>query len=176
MFNFNANGSFIQWEVGPQGKPYPYLFGRYLVAKRTTSDVAQFVNVLPGQYVVETTDAKGGVSTRATGAVGSIDPVNALAMNIGWLPASSQLKMNGAVSIAVPNAVDPTADTSAPSASALAAADASDSGDGELVNLSQTCSSARMWRTDLRAYCQNDGTPGCARSSAKVCEPMFDTP
>lgn len=175
MFNFNANGSFVQYEIGAQGKPYPYTFGRLLVAKRTNAQTAPFVNVLPGQYVIEVTDAKGAVSTRSTGPVGSINPANALAMNIGWLPAASQLKMNGTAAINVPQAVDPAADTNAPSDALLAQADADDNA-GEYVDKSATCSSARMWRTDLRAYCTSDATPGCARSAAKVCEPMFDTP
>jgi hypothetical protein len=175
MFTFNTNGSYLQYEVGPQGKPYPYKFGRLLVAKRTNSQIASFVNVLPGQYVIEVTDSKGAISTRSTGPIGSINPANALAMNIGWLPAASQLKMNGGAAISVPQAIDPAADPNAPSDALLAQADADDNA-GEYVNTSATCSSSRMWRTDLRAYCTSDATPGCARSAAKVCEPMFDTP
>lgn len=175
MFNFQPNGSFVQYEIGDQGKPYPYTFGRLLVAKRTNAQIAPFVNVLPGQYTIEVTDAKGAVSTRSTGPVGAINPTNALAMNIGWLPAASQLKMNGTAAIAVPQAIDPSADTNAPSDAVLASADVDDNA-GEFVDRSATCSSARMWRTDLRAYCTADTTAGCARSTAKVCEPMFDTP
>jgi hypothetical protein len=175
MFNFQPNGSFTQYEIGDQGKPYPYTFGRLLVAKRTTAQISPFVNVLPGQYTIEVTDAKGAVSTRSTGPVGAINPTNALAMNIGWMPPASQLKMNGTAAIAVPRSIDPTADTNAPSDATMASADADDNA-GEYVDHSATCSSARMWRTDLRAYCTADTVAGCARSSAKVCEPMFDTP
>jgi hypothetical protein len=176
MFNFAQNGSYSQWEVGQQGKPYAYSMGRLLVAKRTSSDIAAFVNVLPGQYVVEVTDVKGIVRAQATGPVGAINPAAALAMNMGWLPPSSKLLMNGnGALIAVPNAVDPTADTAAPTAAVLAASDTGDE-TGEIVNLNETCSSARMWRTELRAYCTSDNVAGCARSTAKVCEPMFDTP
>jgi hypothetical protein len=175
MFNFNPNGSYLQYEVGLQGKPYPYPMGRLLVAKRTTAEISPFVNVLPGQYVVEITDAKGAVVAQPTGPIGVIDSVNALAMNIGWIPAATQLKMNGNTnSVAIPAAIDPAADQTTPSAATLAASDPGDT--GEVVNLNETCSTSRMWRTELRAYCTADATAGCNRAAAKVCEPMFDTP
>ncbi len=176
MFNFAPNGSFSQWEVGQQGKPYEYTMGRLLVAERTSSAVANFVNVLPGQYVVEVTDARGLVHAQATGSVGAINTADALAMNMGWLPEASKLVMNGnASTIIAPSAVDPTADAAAPAAATLAAADTGDA-TGEIVSFSETCGAARMWRTDLRAYCTNDNVVGCNRTGAKVCEAMFDTP
>lgn len=176
MFNFASNSTFSQWEVDGQGKPYPYSFGRLLVANRTTAEVASFVNVLPGQYVVEVTGLNGTAIPTSTGAIGNVNPANALAMSIGWTPAPNLLLMNSkGPSIAVPNAIDPTADPNAPSAATLAAAD--DGGDGgDVVNLNQTCSSSKMWRTERRAYCTTDSLVGCERRSARMCEPMFDTP
>ena len=168
MFDFAANGSFSQWAVGAQGMAYKYPTNRYLVAKRTNSSIASFVNVLPGQYAVEVTDAKGTVTRKSVASSVIASP---LSMNIGWIPVASQMKMTGITGITVPLAIDPTADPNAPSAATLAA----EAGDSDVyIDQSTTCSSASMWRTDLRAYCRNDATPGCARSAAKVCEPMFD--
>lgn len=176
MFNFSPNGSFLQWEVGDQGKPYPYPMGRLLVAAQTTSAEAAYVNVLPGQYVVELTPPTGAASAKPTGPVGDIPASNALSMNLGWLPQLSQLTMTSQSSLVVPAAIDPQADPNAPTAAAIAASDDGGGDGGAFVNTNVSCGAAHMWRTELRSYCTSDAAPGCQRSAARVCEPMFDIP
>lgn len=36
----------------------------------------------------------------------------------------------------------------------------------------EDCSTARLWKTDSRAYCTNDQLDGCDRATAAQCEPM----
>ncbi len=175
MFDFSNDGSFTQYELGSQGKPYPYKLGRLLVAKSTDSTVATFVNVLPGQYTVELTNPKGLVSRGTTGAIGIPNQNQnlsaTLTKNLGWLPPTAKLKMiGGDVSIAPPPAINPLADPNAPPASVLASSDDGDR--GGYIDPNQTCGSSKLWRTELRSYCTSDKTPGCARASAQVCEPM----
>jgi hypothetical protein len=159
-------GAYKQWEVGRQGRPYGYRMGRLLVAKRTTSDQAQFVNVLPGRYMVEVVDASGRASLQATGAVGAAD----LAMNVGWLPQPAALKLDGkSVSAAPPTELlaDGTVNPDVTSP---------EDQEGEFINPNETCASSKMWRTEKRAYCHSDKTEGCNRATAQLCEPTFDIP
>lgn len=170
MFNFGSDGSFTQWGINSPGKPYNYKFGRLLVARRTTSAVSSFVNVLPGQYMVEVTSELGSASQKSTGPVGP-NVTNQSAMNLGWLPPAAKLSLEGNSSAAPPAAIDPLTDQS----TAQIAAQDKDGGD-DFIPKNETCGNAARWRTEFRAYCSHDSQAGCNRSTAKMCEPMHITP
>lgn len=157
-------GGFRQYEVLSPGRPFGYRFGRQLVAKQTTSSQAQFVNVLPGRYMIEVVDGNGRASYNAVS-------VGDQSTNMGWMPSPLALKLDGSTISAAPPA---TTDVNGTVISNTSISPEDD--DGDFVNPNETCQSSKMWRTEKRAYCHSDATEGCNRRTAQLCEPTFDIP
>lgn len=170
-FEFRDDGRFKQWEVSHPGKPYAYAFDRLLVSAPTTVEEAQFINVLPGQYTIELTTKKE--VKRAPVKLGPTDAQGRLVNSFGVLPTPADLRMDGAAEPTKPTAVDPLAD---PNAAALAGISSPEDDDGEPIVRDGSCTKARFWRTEWRSFCRSETQEGCNRTSAKLCEPMFDIP
>lgn len=168
MFDFRNDQKFIQWEVRRPGKAYAYRFNRLLVAKATTASRAQFVNVLPGVYALEVVDGKGVAKVQAGIKLGPTDPYTGqLATAFGQLPDPSVLALSGNYVAPKPAAVDLINDPLIAANAGLAV-----EGDEPQLQPGETCVSAKMWRTELRAHCKADTQEGCNRQTARLCEPM----
>ncbi|MGE3975243.1 MAG: hypothetical protein AB7F59_12025 [Bdellovibrionales bacterium] len=143
LFDFDEDARYHQFAVGRPGGVFRYSQMKHLVSPPLQSD--EFAYVLPGKYLVVSTDNKNRkASKRITVGVSQ--------ENYGALAPPQILKRIQKPELTVPETV-------------------LEQNQSEVAVLPvNPCSNARMWRTEKRAYCRGDQEEGCNRTTALACE------
>jgi hypothetical protein len=147
FYDFDSSGSYTEYAVETNAKPTLIQHRRHLVSRPVAA--GESVAVLPGTYVMEPLDGSQKpfkIRTQAanTGNYGFIS---------GQIPAMLDAVQTQTVVKMKIAAKDPTADGTSPTG---------------------PCDGLKVWKTDLRSYCHDDGQEGCDRRQAQHCEPLYD--
>ncbi len=169
FFDFATGGKFVAYGVDRKGAPARINVGRQLVGMPFRSIDTTFVNVLPGNYLGEFILPNGSVKKINIGAIGPLDSAGRLVSSFGEFPDPSSLRISGVPRLSAPQTSDPNSGEPMKNISGP-----EDDGD-EVLAPGQTCASSKMWKTEWRTHCRADSEEGCDRSTAKMCEPMFNT-